>query len=74
MIAQSKNTSSPHSHSHSVLILPRCTLELDGVFSAQEHLGYKHIFQTLLFKKKKKLYKLARDFFLLCFLSNENGK
>lgn len=66
MIAQSKNTSSPHSHSHSVLILPRCTVELDGVFSAQEHLRYKHIFQTLLFKKKK-LYKLARDFFFALF-------
>lgn len=65
MIAQSKNTSSPHSHSHSVLILPRCTVELDGVFSAQEHLRYTHIFQMLLFLKKK-LYKLASDFF--CFL------
>lgn len=68
MIAQSKNTSSPHSHSHSVLILPRCTVELDGVFSAQEHLRYKHIFQTLLFKKKKVIQAGKGFFFALFFV------
>lgn len=67
MIARSKNTSSPHSHSHSVLILPRCTVELDGVFSAQEHLRYKHIFQTLLFKKKKKVIQAGKGFFFALF-------
>lgn len=68
MIARSKNTSSPHSHSHSVLILPRCTVELDGVFSAQEHLRYKHIFQTLLFKKKKVIQAGKGFFFALFFV------
>lgn len=65
MIAQSKNTSSPHSHSHSVLILPRCTVELDGVFSAQEHLRYTHIFQMLLFKKK--VIQAGKGFFFVLF-------
>lgn len=54
-----KNTNSPHSHSHILLILPRWTVELRGVFSAQEHLRFTHIPNGVILKE---LHKLANEY------------
>lgn len=57
-----QNTSSPHSYSLSLLILPRWTVELDGVFSAREHLRYTHFVNDVVLGEKK-IFKLEGFFF-----------